>query len=336
MPVIEAFRSTASGPFWLLVGTKAGCYHRWLLGWFGLVAERFRWLRAFAVPRLVMVVVAAGLWGGCGPAYRYEVKTDLPWPDEWVGPRVPFDPTVLLASETLRWHREAPMGQVAEQVRSMLKDRADLYCFVRQMVAQPVPATRSAKSVPYLEVKIAARFFGPLHQPGRMDLRYEQEPLTDVLGELAARIGRGYLLSPQVAPGDGVTGQLSQVDPREAMARVLLDRDLFVEPVWYNPVTLRSYEYRSQASFLAAVTDATAILANPDPQAPLSVVPLEQWAQANAAYQRAFRAELRQARGTGPLGSMPATELLSTQGPMVKKQILYALAAQLRTETQPE
>jgi hypothetical protein len=33
---------------------------------------------------------------------------------------------------------------------------------------------------------------------------------------------------------------------------------------------------------------------------------------------------------------MPGTALLSTQGPMVKKQILYALAAQLRTETQPD
>jgi hypothetical protein len=38
----------------------------------------------------------------------------------------------------------------------------------------------------------------------------------------------------------------------------------------------------------------------------------------------------------GSPGTMPGTALLSTQGPMVKKQILYALAAQLRTETQPD
>lgn len=54
------------------------------------------------------------------------------------------------------------------------------------------------------------------------------------------------------------------------------------------------------------------------------------WMLVGTAGQRYHR------RPAEPLGSMPGTELLSAEGPLVKKQIRYARAAHRRTETQPD
>jgi len=284
------------------------------------------------------IATIAVLCGGCAEAHRYTVKTDLPWPDEWAaGPRVPFDREVLLSSETVRWHRRVQMPRLARKIRMAVGRRADLYCFVRNMSAKREAAGRSGKGLAYLEVKIATRFFGPLKEPKRITAKYENRQFSQVIGELAGYIGRGYLLAPSVNSPAAVTADLKDIDPREALTRVLLDRNLFVEPIWYNPVILRSYEYPSSGKFLEAIKDLTAILSHPDPESPLSVVGLDQWARNNARYQLRFRAELKQARAAEHLGPLSDTELLSSDAEVVKKQILYTLAAQLgRDRQQPD
>lgn len=279
------------------------------------------------------LVVGLAVCAGCAQTHRYQVRAGLPWPDEWVsGSRIPFDRTVLLPTKTVRWHRQADWDRLIAQIEALRQERGDLYVFTRRMVATVPHERRSARNMPYLEVKVGAKFFGPLVRPGKISVVYDNADFREVLGELTERIGRGYLLGPTVKDVAAVTAELRDVDPREALVRILIDRDLFVEPIWFNPVTVRSFEYRSQRRFLQAVREVTAMLSNPDPQVPLSVVPLEQWVRSNAGYQRRFRAELAANRLVRELGPLPGTELLGDDVEMAKKQILYALARQLRQE----
>jgi hypothetical protein len=279
---------------------------------------------------LAVLAATAALSGGCMQVQPYLGKTDLPWPDEWSsGSSIPFDRAVLLSAHTVRRHRKAQMVQRPRKIRSAVTRRLDLYCFAREMRASSEPRGRP---LPYLEVKIAARFFGPLKIESRSTIEYDGAEFGEVIGRLAGHVGRGFLLSPSVGLVVSVTAVLADVDLREVLVRILLDRNLFIDPIWHNPVTLRSYDYSSQEMFLDAVGHVTAILANPDPHAPLSEVSLADWAASNAGHQLQFRTELEQTRSAGRLGPLPGTGLLSTGLEVVKKQVLYALAAQLRQE----
>ncbi len=289
-----------------------------------------------AWPMLACVAVMPGLLG-CTGAASYRVKTSQPWPDEWVsGARVPYERIVQLTAKTVEWHRKANWRALEAEASGLLAGRRDLYGFVRSGVARPLSGMDPSKGGRYLEVKVAPCFFDFDGPPPRITLDYQDKALHGVMSDLMKRVGRSYLISPALSGRPTITAHLVDLDWREAAVRVMLEADVFVEPVWFNPVSLRSYEYASQAEFIAAVRQAIDHMKNPSPRAPLTVVPWETWVLNNRAYQLRYHAWLRSAPTTRPLGPPPGTAILSADLAIAKKQILYALPHQLNwPSTQP-
>jgi hypothetical protein len=264
---------------------------------------------------------------------QYRVKTSQPWPDEWAsGPRIPYDRVVQLTASTIEWHRKASWNAVNTEVTRLMMPRRDLYGFTRTGVAQPTAGGAGqleSGSLQYLEVKAGPCFFDLVRAP-RVTLDYQDKPFSQAMSDLMGRIGRSYLISPDVADRRSVTAHLADLDWREAVVRVLLEANVFVEPIWYNPVSIRSYEYGTQAEFLAAVKQAIENLRNPAPDIPLTIVPWEQWVRHNRAYQLRYDAELRARVTSQPFGPPPGTAILSSELAIAKKQIIYALPYQLK------
>jgi len=274
---------------------------------------------------------------GCAGAASYRVKTSQPWPDEWVsGARVPYERIVQLAGKTVEWHRKANWQALETEASGLLAGRRDLYGFVRSGVAQPLSGMEASKGVRYLEVKVAPCFFDFDRPPPRVTLDYQDKALDEVTADLMKRVGRSYLISPTLSGRRVITAHLVDLDWREAAVRVMLEADVFVEPVWFNPISLRSYEYAGQAEFVAAVRQAIDHMKNPAPQAPLTIVPWERWVLNNRAYQLRYHAWLRSVPTTRQLGPPSGTAILSADLAIARKQILYALPHQLhRPSTQP-
>jgi len=293
---------------------------RGLRVWFHTAVTRFVWIAALTGP------------SGCAVDVAYRIKMSQPWPDEWAsGPRIPYDRITQLTSETVEWHRKANWTAVAGDVTRLLIPRRDLYGFTRTGVARPVEGAGSSEGLSYLEVKIGPCFFDLSKPPPRVTLHYQDEPFSQAMADLMGRVGRSYLISPDVADRRPITAHLVDLDWREAAVRVMLEANVFVEPVWYNPVSLRSYEYPSQADFLAAVRQAIDNMRNPSPDAPLTIVPWEQWVRNNRAYQMRYDAELRSRTSATVFGPPPGTAILSSDLAIAKKQILYALPHQLKS-----
>ncbi len=278
---------------------------------------------------LVGLGLLAGL-SGCTSTIQYRVKTSQPWPDEWVsGARVPYERSVELTDKTVAWHRKASWSSVRSQITGLLSMRRDLYGFVRSGVAQPLTGLDPSARLHYLEVKAGPCLFDFKDPPPTVTLDYKDAPLPRVIADLMKRVGRSYLISPELKDRPGITAHLVDLDWREAAVRLMLDVGVFVEPVWYNPVSLRSYEYDTQAEFIAAVRQALDNMRNPAPEAPLTIVPWEQWVRHNQAYQIGFDMALRSRPTTQRFGPPPGTAMLSADLALAKKQILYALPYQL-------
>jgi hypothetical protein len=289
--------------------------------------------RLHRIPLRLTALVGGLSWAltGCNVAGQYRVKTSQPWPDEWVsGARVPYERLVQLTSKTVEWHRKANWTALEGQVVKLLAQRRDVYGFVRTGSAQAADSFEAQRpAVRYLEVKFGPCFFDFEKPPPKVTLDYKSKPFADTISDLMARAHRSFLISPLVAKRPPITAHLANLDWREAAVRVMLDADVFVEPVWYNPVSLRSYEYESEATFMAALTQVIEAMKNPAPEAPVTVVPWEDWVRNNQAYQLRQNALLRSAPTTRQLGPPSGTAILSSDLGIAKKQILYALPYQL-------
>jgi hypothetical protein len=268
---------------------------------------------------------------GCAFDVQYRVKTSQPWPDEWAsGPRVPYDRIVQLTGPTVDWHRKAKWDVIAADITRLLIPRPDLYGFTRTGVAQRQGDGSSSEALPYLEVKIGPCFFDLSKPPPKVTVHYQETPFSQAMSDLMGRVGRSYLISPDVADRRPITAHLTDLDWRETVVRVMLEANVFVEPVWYNPVSLRSYEYGSQSEFITAVRQAIDNMRSPEPEAPLTIVPWEQWVRHNQAYQLRYDADLRSRMVGQQFGPPPGTAILSSDLAIAKKQILYALPFQLK------
>jgi len=279
-----------------------------------------------------MLVVS--VFSGCAFDAQYRVKTSQPWPDEWAsGPRIPYDRVVQLTAPTVEWHRKANWSSIGNEIARLLASRRDLYGFTRTGVAQATSSMtgqQEAASLQYLEVKVGPCFFDFTRPPPRVSIDYENKPFSQAMADLMGRAGRNYLISPDLADRRPITAHLANVDWREAAVRVMLDANVFVEPVWYNPVSLRSYEYGSQPEFLAAVKQAIENMRNPSAEMPLTIVPWDQWVGHNRAYQIRYDLGLRSQSTSQPLGPPAGAAILSSDLAIAKKQIIYALPFQLK------
>ncbi len=282
-----------------------------------------------------VMLAVAGV--GCAAGDRFRVKASQPWPDEWVsGVRTPYERLIHVSVKTVEWHRKLRTASLEGRLVAMLAERHDLYGFVRTGVAQPQNPSDLVKGMRYIEIKIAPSFFEFRKTPPKVTLDYEAKPFKEVMADLMGRVGRSYLISPELDDQPKITAHLVGLDWREAAVRLMLDCDVFVEPVWYNPVSLRSYEYVSQRDFLAAVRRVIESLDNPAPETPLTIVPWEQWVENNRAYQLRFDASLRARPTTQQYGPPPGTAILSSDLAIAKKQILYALPYQIRLRGQDD
>lgn len=283
------------------------------------------------------LVVTTTVGIGCAGGDRFRVKAGQPWPDEWVsGIRTPYERLIQVSNKTVDWHRKLRTTSLEGRLVAMLAERADLYGFVRTGVAQPQGATDLVKGLRYIEIKIAPCFFVFRELPPKVSLKVDDKPFKQVMADLMGRVDRSYLISPDLADKPKITARLMNLDWREAAVRLMLDCDVFVEPVWYNPVSLRSYEYESQRDFLGAVRRVIDSLRNPTPDTPLTIVPWNQWVANNRAYQLRFDAALRARPTTQQYGPPPGTAILSSDLAIAKKQILYALPYQIRLQAQTE
>jgi len=272
-------------------------------------------------------------WGGCALEGQYRVKTCQPWPDEWAsGPRIPYDRMILFTAPTVEWHRKANWTSISTEITRMLLPRRDLYGFSRTGVAQPMTAGANEQALYYFEVKVGPCFFDFAQQPPRVAIDYQDKPFALAMADLMQRANRSYLISSDVGERKTVTARMTDVDWREAAVRVMLDANVFVEPVWYNPVSVRSYEYASQAEFLAAVRQAVDNMKNPTPDGPLTIVPWDQWVRHNRAYQVHYDLDLRSRSAVQQFGPPPGTAILSSDLAIAKKQVLYALPHQLKAQ----
>ncbi|MBN1344561.1 MAG: hypothetical protein JXQ73_17860 [Phycisphaerae bacterium] len=289
-----------------------------------------RWLRRSVVIGLVGLT-------GCAGGSQYRVKTSQPWPDEWIsGVRAPYERIVQLTGKTVAWHRKANWQGIEVQIVQMLRRRPDLYGFVRTGVGQSLEGLDQSTGLRYLEVKVGPCFFDFATQPPKVTIDYKNKPFKEAMADLMGRVQRSYLLSPAVADRPPITAHLINLDWREAAVRLLLDADVFVEPVWYNPISLRSFEYEDQNELMSAVRSVMDGMRNPTPEAPLTIVPWEQWVLNNRAYQLRYDASLRARPTTQQLGPPPGTAILSSDLAIAKKQVLYGLPHQLhRPEVRP-
>ena len=278
----------------------------------------------------LMVGILAAV-GGCSSGVQFRIKTSQPWPDEWVsGARVPYERTVQLTPKTVAWHRKADGSAIEAEITRELTGRPGLYGFVRRGIAQPLGAMDLSKGLPYVEVKIAPCFFDFGKPPPKVTLHYERKTFSEAIADLMKRAGRSYLISPALADTPPITAHLTQLDWREAAVRIMLEVNVFIEPVWYNPISLRSYEYESQAEFQSAVRRAMDAMKNPTPGAALTVVPWDQWVAHNRAYQLRYVGTLRNRATSQRFGPPPGTAVLNSDLAIAKKQILYALPHQLK------
>lgn len=285
-----------------------------------------------------MLLTAPGLLMACGCALgtQFRVKTSQPWPDEWIsGARVPYTRLIQLDESTVAWHSKANWQGIETNVVDMLKKRRDLYGFVRSGRAESL-AAEGSPGLHYLEVKVGPCFFDFDRPPPTVTVDYQKRPLQEVIADLMNRVGRSYVISPQVSERQAITAHLVGLDWRQATVQIMLEADVFVEPVWYNPVSLRSYEYTSQAAFLDAIRDVMASMMSPSTRSPLTIVPWAQWVRNNAAYQLRYDAALRARPTSQQLGPPPGTAILSSDLAIAKKQILYALPYQLDRHTPGE
>jgi len=279
---------------------------------------------------LAWAVALPGLTG-CAAVTQYRVKTSQPWPDEWIsGARVPYERVILLTGETVAWHRKASWRTVQADVARQLAKRRDLYGFIRTGVAQPLGGLGPSAGLHYLEVKVGPCFFDFQRPPPRVTLDYNNKPFAEAMADLMERAGRSYVISPDLAGRPAITARLVDLDWREAAVRLMLECDVFIEPVWYNPISLRSYEYAAQSEFVAAVRGAIDAIKSPAPDAPLTVVSWQMWMTLNRAYQLRYDAALRARPTTQQLGPPPGTAILHADLGIAKKQILYALPHQLK------
>lgn len=217
---------------------------------------------------------------GCGDSRFYRIPVNTPWPDEWAsGPRLPAEAELALADKTIKWHLQIEPERLTREVDDMLNLMPAVRHFTRLDFARP-RKNRNRRLIPVVEVKIDAVLLPASSMSTPVSIEWTEEPFGERLAELAGRFGREIVISDEFSEAipETVSATFGTVDPRLAFARLLLEHDLFFEPVVWAPRQIRSYEYVSRADFLAAVRKAAdeveALVPSDDP---LRILPFARW-----------------------------------------------------------
>lgn len=186
--------------------------------------------------RGVLATLAVCL-SGCASAGTYYVKTNVPWPDEWVtGPREPYSRPLRIAGPTLDWHHNLNVERLADTTQKKIDGKPAVYGYARVDYARKRedPTQPDDRAVAYVEARVVPVWVLP------------NDP----------RIG-----------GQPVRGKLEGMLQVETFPRVECGR----------PQVIRSIEYRSESAFLSAIDAAARASASRQRGTTLETLTLKQW-----------------------------------------------------------
>ena len=242
----------------------------------------------FKLTKPFIFLVSAWAVAGCADARYYKIPANQPWPDEWVaGLRNPGFRELALSARTIQWHRRMDPLVLAAHVDGLLRNRPALYYYRRIDYAPNVRRENDeARSIPVVEVKLNATFLA-MAKPPPMTAEWSDRPFTEVLQELSQTLNKTIHLAEGVSTSATINRYVRNKDPRCVLAELLLDHDLFFEPVLTAVHDIRSFEYQSEAMFLGALRKAASDIEAAYPNGGLlTIVKFEDWLRENRGPRR--------------------------------------------------
>jgi hypothetical protein len=229
--------------------------------------------------RLVLLAIATGAAAtGCGSPVSYHVKTNVPWPDQWIaGPRAPYSRELSVAAETVRWHRRTDVNRLAVDVEQKLAAKSSIFGFARVDYARrrPDPSRPDRDALPFVEVRVVPVWLlaNGKSQSAALDA---SAGLRDAIEALARPMGRTVTWPDSERLSDRC-GPVAEGDARAVLLRVLLERDLFVRCDSGPPDVVRSLEFRSEREFVNAIEAAARQSASRRDDGPIEIMHLREW-----------------------------------------------------------
>lgn len=228
---------------------------------------------------LVLLAIATGAAAsGCGSPVSYHVKTNVPWPDQWVaGPRAPYSRELSVAAETVRWHQRTDVNRLAADVERKLAARSSIFGFARVDYARrrPDPSRPDRDALAFVEVRIVPVWLLTKGKPQGVAIDASME-LRDAVAALARPMGRAVTW-PDGAGLSQRCGSVVDGDARARLLRLLLERDLFVRCDSGPPDVIRSLEFRNERDFVNAIETAARQSASRQDDGPIAIMHLRAW-----------------------------------------------------------
>jgi hypothetical protein len=282
-----------------------------------------------------VAILAAGILycTGCAPHGQYEFDLHTPWPDEAPG-RIE-DPTrsLQLAPHTISWHARLDRRELERAVAAL--HGPNVYVMLRDRLAWRESGT-GPRRLRYFDVRVGPTLLPDVGARGVADVPSSQD--SDLI-RAAARAGlalsdsRGLSRDVLVPPDTPIRA--------ESVMRLCVSHNMIPAGARYAPLTIRSYEYRSMARFLAvirdAITECTALHAPSSANGHsgrLDLIPLGDWRIENHRLAHGAFAALRRKyapreRTTGesarPLPALPTPGALPDDPIRLRRTLRMAL-----------
>jgi hypothetical protein len=174
------------------------------------------------------------------------------------------------------------MDELALRLRKLTLRYPGSLLLVRSGVAVPENDLEdAARAISYVEARVISVPY-PVGGP-RAAMRWEPPPdsLSDGVERCAEAMGV-LVLWDRGASGARAPARLPSALPAgEALALMVLDAELYVEPVLLGAAVLRSYEHVSEQEFVAAVEAEMQRVESLRPAGPFTVIPLGEWCARN-------------------------------------------------------
>jgi hypothetical protein len=234
------------------------------------------------------IAVACPLATGCADARYYKMPIHQPWPDERAASlKNPAFQEIALSAKTIQWHRRMNPLLVAAHIDQMLRKKPTIQYYRR---IEYLPNLRrqndDERALPVIEVKLDATFLA-MPKPSPLTVQWSEQPFNIALRQLSEILDKQIVFADGIPPQPPVNRYVRGEDPRMVLAEILLDRDLFFEPVLGAPQEIRSFEYQSEADFAAQIRRTANRIESAYPKnGPLTIVKFDDWLRENRGAPR--------------------------------------------------